>query len=636
MDFLKSRDGWIFLITSFFTISGFPSLWDIVSEGIKRNDFVGAFSVILFLCVIAFLLIKYRPRFDENKLPELNCFFPFDGGNTKLHLWSRKKELQEIISYLNESNKKIVVVIGPSGTGKTVLMKRQLMPELKSRSLPIAYINSYFGAEDIPCSSDLKKSSVVILDQFEQLFSQGFVLEDIDKINEMKNLIYKKVECLIESGYKVIVVVREDKYYLLKFLKEYLPLLYKSIEISVISSDTHPEIYKDFKNILSNYFDKKIDLNLNNNTMLELQAYGALIEINKTIGERIKGLLNMAPLSAVKKLIDLYVEYSPDKVISSRVLCALNSAVYKSGLSLAQLSYAIDAKSQKVLDACEYLLSKGVLRKIHEYGNYKISHDALEIPISMSTAEKLNAVDRDNIVNSVKSLRSNALDCDEILSRKKIFYNFSAYVLMIIFVLIGFRLFYPSEIWYLNTTIKASEVSGKSMMDVFYFPIAINHFLWCYYILLHDIKVFREKDFSFWQRVLSIIMSSNLIFCVIVGMLYPDLWVIAIGWGGVIYAIKNLSLAKSGVLSDIARDVFLKRGLRTMANMIITIFFGLVVWYVYNSEIIGASENIVFLTYVLAFLLLWEWIIMFDMHISEKQAISLRAILKMRNVLSAQ
>ncbi len=111
-------------------------------------------------------------------------------------------------------------------------------------------------------------------------------------------------------------------------------------------------------------------------------------------------------------------------------------------------------------------------------------------------------------------------------------------------------------------------------------------------------------------------------------MFLPEFYIAAIGLGGVAHAIKTFGLARLRNLGEVAQRILVGRSLRTFFNMFVTLGIGITFGWLIRTGYIQDYEMIFGILYLASFLLITEWIIMYNLHISDEQAAFLRGLLK--------
>ncbi len=190
-----------------------------VTEVAVRAARKGEHVTLTVLCVLAVsaLLVawKKRPRAPRPTLPPTNHFKAF-GKLADEQLWTRPALLQQLLGYLGGAQR-LIVVVGPSGSGKSIALERLLLPALRDQNIRCHYAATRSHWPDPTAARD----KVIVLDQFEHaLISLPWgTRRAADALEEIR----QDVRGLAGNARAVVLGVRSDWYIRLTFINDLLP-----------------------------------------------------------------------------------------------------------------------------------------------------------------------------------------------------------------------------------------------------------------------------------------------------------------------------------------------------------------------------------------------------------------------------
>jgi len=667
-----------------FGLIGLPGTFMLLISNYKQmtvNSSVGSldfFILLVYVGVIVAFLWSKRPIITKKPFAMGNTFSPFL-PNENTVLWIRKKQkkaLLEKINYMEGMERKIIVLMGGSGSGKSTLIKDIKDNDLSYMGFDCDYINNYKNLRDV---SYYSKKRVIILDNFEIFFQE--ILTDRQAFNDKYEVDgrRKKIIDMFLSGAVVVIVIRDDKYYLLKVFGDMIPKLNEAVILEKVSLRNKYD-YDDFFGVVSKWVEDIIDAGCgkvrNKNTidgivkekseisddvpffchqvsLFELHCFCALLTQYDISGKDVSSVIGLHPKYVIKELIKECVNSSDDPELCVRVIYAIlqhgrlkekncESSVY-------DIIDLIDATIDKDLEPIENVLSflerLGLIKCYDK--KYLLSYDALGDPIDLLAVDLLTYMERDSIRYLVES-QEKKYKPKEVEEKKlfemedRIYYAVNAVIMLLVsfnflHIPIDFLGFNNVAFWY-NAHSFQGELNGN------YLFIALPHLLWCNYVLLHYKKVYKYYDRYFGEKLLSGIIIFNLIICILVGIFLPQFWILSIGWGGLIQNIKTHVYSKDTRLSKITRENFSGRSNQTYVNMGVTFIIGLL----FASLIPGADffglesfvplfrelrdnfpeKYLMSVYYFISGLYIYAYIALYKDHISERKATIMRAELK--------
>ncbi len=216
-----------------------PSLLStfIVARQVWRTGDPG--EAVLYMLLLAFVLIIYARAFLSSAAPAPPQGTLFQGLRAleKGQPWEREKETKSLVDRLMTSDEALVVVAGSLGVGKSVLIERLVFPALEERAWKCRRFSAYenirhdvatylssqskLDYEDVyhlrldEAVSSYEPRLLLVFDQIEQV--AGPLTTDIDWLRSFLDST-KRLPAI-----RILLVVRQDFYYRLRFLGELLP-----------------------------------------------------------------------------------------------------------------------------------------------------------------------------------------------------------------------------------------------------------------------------------------------------------------------------------------------------------------------------------------------------------------------------
>lgn len=605
-----------------------PALWNEFTKALGARDFFTACSIFMFVGVSGYLVYASRPKVHVPELPD-TCNFRFGGGEQQWKAWPRKTQLIAAVEAVKSAQNKVVVAVaGPSGAGKSTFLEDELVPTLVTLGFKPTYYSEYCGELPTPDLDGEHQKSVLIYDQFEHLLLQIWHSDGKEALASLMK-IKQQIGELLSTG-SVVVCVRAESYYDLRFLASYLPQIEAVVDVGLVSFESEPNIVKAFHGQMRKMCAEATDLMTGSFTLLEMQSRLALEELcRKTDFSRQKGFSCITTHSAPQVLVDWYVDDSPNIPASCRVLYALNQRPAGLGLTVNELAYAVGDRVKSVQEVCAYLETRGLLRREKSAVAFEIAYDALRPRIEACTDERLRPNERDCIASALQAAEESGWSEDVVNQDRRVRFSLALPVMTLLTIIGILRLFFNWDAWYALSSMPIG-VRGAGSVDPLYLAIMVPHILWCLYVALHDYRVFRFIDTSSLQRTVSHATVLNLVVCILLGVFLPEYWIIAIAWGGTGQAAKSLAISLRRDISPVAVSVFQRRAIATFINMLATAAAGAVFAWAVNAAQLKASGVMLGVTYAAAFTLTLEMAILFESHISEDEAAYMKNLLRHR------
>lgn len=384
-------------------------------------------------------------------------------------------------------------MVGPSGSGKSIALERLLLPALRDQNIRCHYAATRSHWPDPTAARD----KVIVLDQFEHaLISLPWgTRRAADALEEIR----QDVRGLAGNARAVVLGVRYDWYIRLTFINDLLPPLSNTVVLSELGVALDNQLVQQFnqrvRELLPNAPDAPVPTDA---TPVMLQASGQLLELSLTdpgLGDR----STVPPVeSALDDLVELYVSRSPVERVTWKALHALQAARLAAGsLTIRELSGAIAEVAPYPEEVTRYLHGTGLV--LRRGAKYELTHDALIPTVERLTASRLNPDERDTI--RVGVAEKSQLPAT---SKRLVRFAYSCYALLLVVVVS--RLTTNSwEGWHRFSTVRVE--TANALFDPLYLAVAIPHLLWCYYIMMHQVRLYAYGDREH-QRSLSYIGTA--------------------------------------------------------------------------------------------------------------------------------
>jgi hypothetical protein len=485
--------------------------------------------------------------------------------------WPRQADVQRILSAIAEKRRCLPVIVGASGAGKTILLDILVPASLSERPYrsPIyLVISSYHGERQavdraITDARDAKRPLVLVLDQFEQWLAGLRSLDESDRVLRqawLKGLVEAAAD---DNDYTVLLSVRAEWYYELRFLGALLPSLSDGVIVEGASMDVGDDlrdsILASFQHVVANESIAQGLLERLGATgrlsPLEAQLVGATVERERAHPSRgtpfsLARFDDAGGVSAaVEGFFDTVLGGAPDPRICLKVLCAFSiETSFRQQLDRSDLGRILFDDPTDIQDAADYLVTQGLLLE-PSAGRLDLAHDYVAAVFRQKSSEELHPTERDNVVVHVQALRSGSLAWREIQHGRP---RLGRLVLGCLSVLMTLRLLNFGFDWTLVGKAFTTTVFGP-IVDASYIPVVVGVAGWLVYGSIMYDGVFRRLDESSRARALSVFTIANLCFAGVVGVFWPSAWLLTITWGGIPIGFKLATLARRNDLSATAR-----------------------------------------------------------------------------------
>lgn len=612
--------------------------------------------------IVAFFILGYGwyiHRKNKERVPPLirKLFRPFEKLNRE-NAWPRISEEKELIETIYGAENKPVILVGESGVGKSVIISSHIIPTLEDEDWVTITFSNYADIETqilnklriyinnieldnngkVSGVNDKNKKVLLVYDQFEQFISQHSKNTTIHE--KSRSWFFEFVSSALGiKDLRILIVVRKEWYYDLRFLKIFVPSPNECVHLSGLKMDRSKSsidtlrmnLTKVTKNEnISNYYIK----NLTNNgeiSPIEAQIIGCMLENKSEAMEDINGEEDFRKkLISKDNLIDDFFNYSlkssPNKSITLSVLFALSIEVkYRNQLTFLNLVNVIHKPQSEVKNSLKFLMEQNLIN-MGDNQHYQLAHDYLAEKFHDISGSELHPRERDNILFFSDELRKNTERksmIKKIDSNRKWFTLLSDYAFAFLIFIITFRVFTQLTGFKMDWFNPIKNFDPDSpFFDIYYFPVFITHFAWSYYV-----TIFYRRFFSFLKegrigRFLSILSVFTCVFSVVLAVFIPNYWIFSIGFGGFWIGVKIYQLSLVNNLSKISMEEFRNAGIETIANSIFVIVTGIIFANYFNNivDIINAQNTYLTISIFATIILTYAMFVVRKLHVSNKAA----------------
>ena len=557
-----------------------------IIESIADRQWAGLIAWTLFFVAFAGLLLRLILRPVPHIPPPTAVFQPFT-ALTSQTAWPRPEEVKQIANPIDAGSKPLTLITGPSGVGKTTLL-RVLLPTVLSDSyydrLNYIYVDSYpTGNARIEqaigkCRKD--KLNVVVLDQFEQWIAENRNYNITRRSSECLKLKQLLIKAFQDCGASVILSIRKEWYYDLRFLDSLIPAPAETTNIEGTPVQDHEDVTRQailgkLMEVIGN--DSQSEsilqrLGLAGRLLpVETQIVGAVLEREREAGRTINTEFFDQELGGAGGAIDHYfrtvLDGAPDRRICLKVLCALSVKTrFRQQQDLAEILGSLFEDEKQIRAAVDYLEGQHLIVK-RGVGKYELAHDYLAEYFNLKSGE-LDPIDRDNILFHIESEdgpNTKVLRVTSATAPRG--FRLGRFFAIFVIILMAVRLFDFGIHWTVVGQLRPLLVR-PNLFDANYIPLFLADAAWAVYIGLFYDRVFIRLREGFGGRAFSIFVVVNILFCIVSGMLVPYVAWVALGWGGTVLALKLIQLSMRKDMNVAAKARLRVFGTTTLFNLV--------------------------------------------------------------------
>jgi energy-coupling factor transporter ATP-binding protein EcfA2 len=589
-----------------------PGLIGIV-ESIANRQWAALVSWTLFFLVFTGGLLRLVLRTAPSEPRPTRIFQPFT-QLTKATAWPRPDEVQALAAAVGTEKSSLLLVTGPSGAGKSTVLQVLLpgaLTDLYNSKLNYVYVETYpAGSSAIErafaeCKPD--KLNVVVLDQFEQWLANVRGYGPTKRNEEHQKLRTCITAALKDRGLFIVLSIRKEWYYDLRFLDQLIPTPAGSTSIEGTPVQNHDDVTR--RAILDKFTDVIGDdefaeqvlekLGLAGRLMpVETQIVGAVLERERESGSAVSADFLDQTLGGIGGAIDHYfktiLEAASNRRICLKVLCALSVRTrFRQQQDLAVILGRLFENDEQVRTAVEYLEHQHLIVK-RGVGKYELAHDYLAEYFNLKSGE-LDPIDRDNILFHIESTdgpNPSALKVTSASAKRG--FRLGSFFAVFVITLMAVRLLDFGIHWTLAGSLQPLLIR-KNFLDANYVPIMLVDGAWAIYIGYFYDRVFIRLREGLGGRLLSIFVVVNILFCIVASMLVPYAAWVALGWGGTVLALKLIQLSMRRDLNIAARARLRVFGVTTLFNLVFLGGLGVGFMYISFHSVRNAADGHVWL-----------------------------------------
>lgn len=569
----------------------FPSTFSLVSS-ISTKDYLQAIAWLICILSIGGLAVRLLLRREPLKPVNCHYFQPF-APIESLNPWRRDEDVATTLVGLGRRQGGLAVLVGPSGSGKTVLVTRLIKESQDFKYEAVEIIREYGEfLEDIAQRTETlgRRPSIqkrlLILDQFEQYLAH-LESNSVEHRTLEEAQVLREIESAHSKGIEVLIVIRHEWYYNLKFLNKMVPPLHESIHIASAPVSDHSTFASQLRGKIQAALS--VDDLLATEILNEMANRGGVLPLRaQVIGaalekENLRGtLINKEFLSAMKGsggLIDSYfdevLENSPNRRLSLKTLAALSASTrFRSQLPTARLLDVLYEPDDLVLECVDYLVTAGLVAR-RPGSQIELVHDFLAEYFHNRSGYELRPTDRDNVgfhLEAGDRSPGPVVYPRAIRNRKTGRFGWS--IFWILLVLMFARLLGLGIPWTRVGSLQPIYTNSAKIFDGAYVPIFIAHGAWAIYITMFYVRVFSMLRETGWQRLMSRGVQVVMALSVVVAVFIPYAWMFSIGCGGLFLGFKLLALYANDDLGMGARTRIGEFGRTTVAALLVLTALG--------------------------------------------------------------
>ncbi|MGH4015683.1 MAG: hypothetical protein ACRDSL_17520, partial [Pseudonocardiaceae bacterium] len=410
------------------------------------------------------------------------------------------------------------------------------------------------------------------------------------------------------NGTRFIISIRREWYYELRFLGDLIPPPSECLHVGAPSAVTSLEHNATGKAVASRLRQILPDARLVDRLLrdldrgrgmlpLEVQLVGAVVERARLQGERLDEHYWADTIGgvegAIEKFFDDLLAGAPNRRIALKLLCALSVRTrFRRREDLSDIVERLYEERVAVLAAKDYLCEHGLVLE-RTPARLELAHDYLAEFFHHKSGSELNPVDRDNILFHLESDQTPGRSGMVMPASVKMSGRDKFGLLVIVPLLVSmiFRLLGFGLRWNVHWSGVEPRYLFNDLLDVMYLPIFVAHVGWAVYVYLFYERVFSRLDEGLAGRLFSRLVVLNMAACVVASYFMPDLWILLLGWGGVVVGLKLISVARRVELNVVAAMRIGEAGTKTAVNLLFLLGGGIYAAFLTIGEIHTTNEQ---------------------------------------------
>lgn len=588
-------------------VLAFPPLLASIILALVKHDWAAAMIFALLLLGAILILAYLADSHVPIPLPATEIFQPF-GPKEPRHLWPRPTDVAAVVRLLGRPRQKTTpCIVGASGAGKSILLDYLVRKRTEEQHPDWRYEVVSDGYRDlagtlnrlIPRGS--QPYTIIVLDQFERWLAHVKAMEP-DERQEHRRWLATTIKGLHkQSNCAIVLSVRREWYYDLRFLKGLAPAPNNVCDIQAPSTATAEDlararlkepddVYGMERAMLESFEavvgDRAVALGILGRlsdagrlSPLRAQIVGAALETHVKQSANVDLDEFDDELGGVAGMIDAYLNAVrsatryPD--VCSKILCALSvKTQFREKTALHDIRTTLFEEPERVNDTLADLQAMNVINGDDAGLEFELAHDFLADFFTRKSGSDLDPLDRDNIfIHVVSGSRPNdaTLDLKHGTTRRR----FGIGVIATVAVLMLLRVVFPEDI--VDVTLLGPSFGQPILgrfLDIAYIPVAVAFIAWATYVGLFYDRVLVNLKESWYERVFSVVLLFNLLLSMGIGIVAPFAWLLAISVAGVPFAVRLLRLAAHRHLNHAASKRMIEFGRGGLLNLVGLAFVG--------------------------------------------------------------
>jgi hypothetical protein len=548
----------------------------------------------LFLLVVCVGIWRHLRRPTPQAPDPTEVFKPFRELDAT-SVWHRPADVARVVEAIAGKRDTVPLVVGSSGVGKSTLVGLLVEPELRERIDGLDYTVESDGYVDLRTKLETlipkptaPGHTVIVLDQFEQWLAHR-ELQAPDKRAERYAWLKNKLTDVQQAeNYTIVLSLRREWYYDLRFLGSLVPAPSDACDIEGPDPAQRDKMAEEIVGSFARALDKHDGADVAEELVerlgaagalspLEAQIVGAVVE-RRHVDDHVDVEYFDKALGGVDGAVDAFfreiLDGTQHRDVCHKVLCALSVKTrFREQLEMHQIYDAISEDRIVVHDAVRYLVGQGLLVE-HEGKTYDLAHDYLAEFFTRKSAAELHPVERDNIrvlVEAGAEPNPSVLLREALVAHRRRIGG--AVAAGLLFVMAARLLYLGVDVTLFERSI--ARPVRNDLVDSSYILIAVPQVAWIWYItVFYDRLLMRLKETPL-ERAYSIYTVLNLIVCIAVAIVIPFAWLLTIALGGIVFAGKLLQLASRPDMSRAAKERVRHIGTVALGNLAGVALFGI-------------------------------------------------------------
>lgn len=654
----------------FLWVSSLISYFSLVrSEYVAGRPHVSVLYVSV-LAVAAVLFLLTARRQPAPSPPTSKEFFPI-GKTTEGKVWSRRSETEELCTKIAGKPSGILLVVGASGAGKTILLRDFVLSKLQRNGwatlrIPASPYLTEKYASKIEEFNTPGQPGVVLVDQFER-FPTAPELIDAHEVNENERFAREIGRTIRNDELRHVVVIRKEALHDVgTYFSSYGIPVHDSTTVGGISrsvdSDSWQALHDSFCKISQTCIPSRDTIEGFFNRLfpekqilpVEAQIVGWTLEAimvpNAQETRRVDELLTKDKSDIVDTYLSFHFESYRDRgdpATPLRVLLALSfQRPAGRSLSLLEISEVCHQKTTDIGDCIKFYADadRGLVKDV-EVGKYELAHDYIAEQIRRYSATQMDPIERDNILHFSDLLKDRPAHgiCPRTNVNKPTAITVSKTLFALVITFLTTRLFAPTipggmDLFSMLSlgsfaesrvfSASAQGTAGMKLLDVYFLPI----YMAALFGLLYEVGLnsnflifLREKGGKYLTFLITVVSYA----CGLSVVFFPEFWLAACATPVIVFSLKLFQIGLIKGHSSITRKAIVEFAALALSSSIAILCIGLyLAFFVYSPNPDAESiNNLRILNFVLAIVMMYYYYVGYYSRVSKATAIRFLGLL---------